>query len=52
MNVPAATMPLKIINGKIGDPYAIKSPLGWIVYMGYQEDKRNQFRSTTVGQTV
>ena len=31
-NVPAATLPLQIVSGKMGDPYAVKTPLGWLVY--------------------
>ena len=31
-NVPAASQPLETRTGKIGEPYAIKSPLGWLVY--------------------
>ena len=31
-NIPAASMPLETISGAIGEPYAIRSPLGWIVY--------------------
>ena len=31
-NTPAATMPLKITTGNLGEPYAILTPLGWTVY--------------------
>ena len=31
-NIPAATQPLETKTGRLGEPYAIKSPLGWIVY--------------------
>jgi hypothetical protein len=31
-NVPAATMPLQTITSIPGEPYAIKTPLGWVVY--------------------
>ena len=31
-NIPTASMPLETISGAIGEPYAIRSPLGWIVY--------------------
>ena len=32
INVPAATIPLEIRAEKVGQPYAIKSPLGWLIY--------------------
>jgi hypothetical protein len=32
MNVPAATTPLETRIGTVGEPYAIRSPLGWLVY--------------------
>ena len=32
INVPAATTPLETRVGDIGQPYAVKSPLGWLVY--------------------
>jgi hypothetical protein len=31
-NVPATTQPLETRTGNIGEPYAIRSPLGWLVY--------------------
>jgi len=31
-NVPAATLPLEVASGTEGDPYAIKTPLGWMIY--------------------
>ena len=31
-NVPAATQPLQTKTGRLGDPYAIRTPLGWLVY--------------------
>ena len=31
-NVPAATQPLQTITARLGEPYATKSPLGWLVY--------------------
>ena len=31
-NVPAATMPLEIASGNMGDPYAVRTPLGWLIY--------------------
>ena len=31
-NVPAATQPLESRTGIIGEPYAIRSPLGWLIY--------------------
>ena len=31
-NVPGASMPLEIASAGIGDPYAIKTPIGWLVY--------------------
>ena len=31
-NVPAASQPIETKTGKLGEPYAIKSPLGWLVY--------------------
>jgi hypothetical protein len=30
--VPAATTPLEIRIGTVGEPYAIRSPLGWLVH--------------------
>ena len=32
INVPAATTPLESKIGKIGEPYALKTPLGWLMY--------------------
>ncbi|XP_038073422.1 uncharacterized protein LOC119741653 [Patiria miniata] len=32
VNVPAASLPLETAAGHLGDPYAIRSPLGWLVY--------------------
>ena len=32
INVPAASTPLEMLAGKLGDPYAIRTPLGWLVY--------------------
>ena len=32
VNVPAASTPLKTITGNLGDPYAIRTPLGWLIY--------------------
>ena len=32
INVPAATTPLESRIGSLGEPYAIRSPLGWLVY--------------------
>ncbi|XP_071832390.1 uncharacterized protein [Apostichopus japonicus] len=31
-NVPGVSMPLEIASAEIGDPYAIKTPIGWLVY--------------------
>jgi transposase InsO family protein len=31
-NVPAASQPLECRTGKIGQPYAVKSPLGWMIH--------------------
>ncbi|XP_072025211.1 uncharacterized protein [Amphiura filiformis] len=31
-NTPAASMPLEVATGEIGEPYAILTPLGWAVY--------------------
>ena len=48
MNVPAASTPLQMSCSKIGEPYAIKSPLGWLVYglpgkLKYQNDVNVNF---------
>ena len=32
INVPEATTPLESKIGKMGEPYAIRSPLGWLIY--------------------
>jgi len=32
MNVPEATLPQKVVTGEPGEPYAILTPIGWIVY--------------------
>ena len=39
--VPAATTPLETAYGKLGDPYALRTPLGWLVY-GLPGKMRNQ----------
>ncbi|XP_072030174.1 uncharacterized protein [Amphiura filiformis] len=31
-NTPAATMPMELATGAIGEPYAVLTPLGWAVY--------------------
>ena len=40
-SVPAATTPFEVVYGELGDPYAIRSPLGWLVY-GLPGKMRNQ----------
>ncbi len=50
MNVPAASTPLDIRRGELGQPYAVKSPLGWLVFgiMGPSKMKIDaHFCSTT-----
>ncbi|XP_038071855.1 uncharacterized protein LOC119740577 [Patiria miniata] len=32
MNVPAATTPIEVIRGDSGDPYGVKTPVGWVIY--------------------
>ena len=32
VNVPAASTPLEMSAGNLGDPYAMRTPLGWLVY--------------------
>ncbi|XP_033106177.1 uncharacterized protein LOC117108309 [Anneissia japonica] len=32
INVPAASTPLEVIRRKLGEPYAIRTHLGWLVY--------------------
>ena len=32
MNVPEATLPLETVIGEPGEPYAILTPLGWVLY--------------------
>ena len=46
-NVPAATQPLQTITGRLGEPYATKSPLGWLVY-GLRGMRNFEDRSTPV----
>ena len=37
-NVPAASQPIETITGMIGEPYAIRSPLGWLIYGAISDD--------------
>ena len=32
VNVPAATTPLESKVGNVGEPYALRTPLGWLIY--------------------
>ncbi len=32
INVPAVSTPVQTTSAKLGDPYAIRTPLGWLVY--------------------
>ena len=38
MNIPAATTPLRVQRGEVGQPYAVQTPIGWLIY-GIQKSR-------------
>ena len=38
MNIPAATTPLQVQRGEVGQPYAVQTPIGWLIY-GIQKSR-------------
>ncbi len=45
-NVPAASQPVESVTGNVGEPYAVRSPLGWLVYGLVNEKTQNNDTGT------
>ena len=54
IDVPAAAAPLGVVTGRPGDPYAIKTSLGWVVYgvPGKPKDHLDANYCKTIGGVI